>query len=444
MKKKLIYFFIGFIILVLLAYLLRYKTGADFKNKIPTNATAIVNVDLRQLEHHFLVDFISNPSLYLKSSKSSKKDTVTVKDKPSLFKAVEIPKNILFYAKNNNNSTWISSKLTVKNKKQFTDFLINSNFKPLLLKEFSVFTKQLISILINDTHAIITYNVNSNDYKSLFNESTYLSSTSLLFKKLKKSKSAICYVSESNDFLETNFKVNTIEIKGAIQTDLFKNTNTNIDTNAIGIISTNLNTESQVFKNLINTVDKSKFKSNTKLSIDSLIAKWNGSLYFNLNSFKIKTDTIKTYEYDDDFNKIETIKTQKTSNPDFILSLGNNNSKTIYNYLEKEKSIKIVGKDTIFVSLPIVKTFANNAINHTNLFTSKTLRTNTKTTDNKLFVDFNFKEYRNKTKNTLFYYFNKIDAIEKGQLSISKKNELLFKLEMKDKNRNALVQLIKN
>lgn len=443
MKKKLIYFFIGFILILCIAYLFRYKLSDSFKNKIPKGTTAILKVNTRQLEHHFLTDFLSRPLSYLKTGETAKKDSATTKKKaPSLFKGVKIPKNILFYSKDTTyTKTWVSTKIKIKNAKIIDDLLILKGYKSTLLKEVTIYSKKLVSIIIKEDHLIITYNSTNKNANSYFNEQTFLDKASLLLQKLNDCTSDVYYVSINNEELKANLNKGNISIIGNANFDFLKNNTHQIDKSNIALIATTLNKETDFTKELVKQLNKDKFKNITKLNFDSIYKKWNGTINFNLKSFKTKIDTIKTYEYDDDFNKVEKIATQKTTNPSFMLSITSNTN--LYGYLDNANTIKIIDSKSVFIPLPIVQTFVESTANKTIFHTSKTIKKLTKEINSKLIVDFDFDGYRKSTKNTPFYYFKSIKNVQKCAITISKENELDFKIEMKDKTRNALFQLIK-
>ncbi|MCF6349644.1 MAG: hypothetical protein L3J23_01265 [Flavobacteriaceae bacterium] len=435
MKKKLIYILIGFLLILSIAYLTRYKLGDNFENKIPKDTTAVLKINLRQLEHHFLIDFLSNPLSYLKTAKTKKKDT---KETPSFLKGIEVPKNILFYSKDTNK--WVSTKIKIKDAKIVGEFLISKGFKFLQLKEVYSYSKKLITAIIKEGYLIITYNGNKN-VNSYFNQNSFLDHTSLLLQKLTKSDCDVYYVSTMNEELKGNFNNGNIQLNGNANFNFLENKTHYISNSSIGSIVVTLNKEHNFSKKLIATIHKQKFKNFTKLVFDSVYNKWNGSINFNLKSFKTRIDTIKTYEYDADFHKIEKIAIQKTTNPDFVLSIGN--SSNLYYYLENANTLKITANKSIFIPLPIITTFVKTTTNATAFYTSEPIGKLNKEINNKLTINFDFDTYRKNTLNTPFYHFETINSIQKCTILISKDNELSLKIDMKNKIKNALIQFIK-
>lgn len=445
MKKKIFYTLIGLLFILLLLYLIRYKISDNYKNRIPENATAIVRIDIRQLEHHFLADALKNPMTYFRSSKKSKKDSLktTVKKKnTSILKALKIPKNILFYSTDKtSDKTWKSDPIKINNLNVLKNILEHQNFKPLQHKGNTIYHKKGIKISIKKEELIIVIN----SKKSITNSNLWLDNIkfidkkSVLYNNLIKNKSDIAYITEKENI---NFNFNNGEIigNGFANFDLFTNSKQEVFTNNIGMLSVSINKEHYFFKKYYNGINKEKFRNNFKLNIDSLSSKWNGKLQLNLFDFKLKTDTIKTYEYDDDFNKIEKIATQKTSLLEFKLSLNNSNSE-LSKYLVRKNAIQIVENDSVFVSFPLTKVFINQKNENLNFGNNIKTRISKKIIKNKLSLKFDFENYRQKTKNTPFFYFNNLKNLKKCDISISNDNNIKFIIKMKAENRNALVQL---
>jgi hypothetical protein len=105
---------------------------------------------------------------------------------------------------------------------------------------------------------------------------------------------------------------------------------------------------------LLKQKQKQSFTKATTLSLDSIFDMWNGSINVTWGKFIQKTDTIVTYTYDEDFNKVEKKEVQKRVIPNFNVEIG---GKKLYHYLQKKKAIKKENTQPVLVLNPLFKTY---------------------------------------------------------------------------------------
>lgn len=445
MKKRLGFIFLGILILLSVIYLLRYKRALVFEAMVPNSATEIIHVNLRQIEHHILVDVVSNPLSYI-DFKSSRKE----KDSLSFFDVISIPKNVFFYTNHADfKGAWFSSVLKIKDSEGLSEYLIREQFKKSITESITVYQKNRLALAIESEQLVMALNFDKKElfpaFQTIFKTSSFLFETSKLLEPIVKNESDICYASSTDDFLDANFKNGLFEVLGTLNFDLFLDSKQgDFSIKSQGFISTKINKNHKLFQTIIAEENSRKFNDFTKLSVDSIMSNWNGSFAFNLKSINSKTDTIVTYDYDDDFNKIEKVAVQELTVPSIDLSLDADTN--LFDYLSKENAIQVIESDTVFTSMPLYKLYANSTATTLNISSQKDFSgISVKEKMIKLDAYFNIEKYMQKplefsfipTKNSF------LQLIKDASIQLSNKNELSIKVNLKNAKRNFIGQFIK-
>jgi len=452
MKKKLGYTFIVVSILLVITYIVRYKQALTFSNRIPQTATSIININTRQLEHHLLIDFLTHPITYLKSD--TKKDSVK-KQKFSLTKGVQIPKNVLFFTNNTTLSdAWFSSIFKVTDSEELSKYLIAEKFKKSNFENSSIFSKDYVVVVLKNKQLIIAIKSDKktdivHTIQNIFDETDFLSEASPLLKPIVNSTSDICFTTQNKDFLEANFKKGALEIEGKTNPDfdLFMiGMQPEYTRNSLAFISGKINKKHVLFQNGLKKMNPSKFNKLTHLSLDSIINQWNGSFSFNLKSIASKTDTIITYDYDDDFNKVEVKSTQKLVIPEVEFELKSEKNARLYDYFLQKNAIQVIESDTLIVAFPVYKLYVHSTKNSVMISDKKGFHSMpVMESEFRLKGYFNIEEYLNNQvdiihlpKDTKY-----IELFKEASVQLSNKNKLYIKVQLKNTNRNFLGQFIK-
>jgi len=444
MKRKLGYFFIAIFIALLVLYLFRYKQGLIIEGKVPSAATEVVQIDLRQIEHHLLFDAIKNPLKYI-SFKTKKKDA------PSLKKAIVIPRNLLFFTNTSNlKDAWFSNFVNIKDNTELKSYLLQEGFEASTDGDLELFRKDMVVIGISNNKLLVTYKKKqriplSVAIQAVFKETNFYKKDADLLKSISNSKSDISYASIGADFLEADFKKGLFEIKGKIHSELFvADVHPKYSGSSIGFLAAKINRDHTIFKSLITDGNKTKFDEFTKLSVDSITNKWDGNIAFNLKTIDKKIDTIVTYEYDDDFNKIEKKSAQELVMPDLTIALGSQAG--LYEYFYNNKAVQIIENDTLFTSFPLYKMYARKQNNGLHIFTQKQFDTSSSKEEQfKLRAHLDINSYLETPlefsvipiKNDYF------QLLKNASATITTDDELSIQVRMKDTNRNFLGLFIK-
>lgn len=448
MKKKWFYFLLVLAVFVGVMYLWRYKQSQIFEKRVPSFATKVINVNLRQIENQLLFDFLANPIVYIKSRK--KKDSIK-KTNTFLTKGVRIPKNILFYTNSEElKNNWFSSVICLSNTPKFSAYLLEEKFKKEEVGDFVFYKKDKVILAIKNEQLIIALNfrkpsIEPSIFELLFNNQNFLNKNATELKPIVNSQRDVSF-SFGDDFLEAWFSKGTLTIKGRLSSNLFiVNSNDRINKNGIVSYAGKINKNNQLFKQFY-ADRKDKFNELTHLSLDSIIGKWNGKISMNITAIDQKIDTIVSYEYDDDFNKVEKKAIQKQNIPTLALKLGQENTFSLSNYFYRKNAIQVVENDTVFTAIPILK-FLTTDTKETFVLkvNQEENSSDVSSVTSKLNFYFNVEKYQKKPLDIPLNKIQKkmVKLVKTTTLEWKENNQFFLEINLKDKNRNFLGQLLK-
>ena len=430
--------------------MLRYNQSQVFENRVPKDATSVVNVHLRQIENDLLFDFLAHPITYLKSRRR-KKDSIK-KNKFPFINGVEIPENVLFFSNETTyKNHWFSAVFNLKDKEKFTHYFLREKFIKSNLNAIEFYSKGNLVLAIQGDKLVhvIKHGIQDDISKvvaSVFNESEFLSQESKLLKPISTSESDLSFSSSDNSFLEANFLEGLFEVTGDLQSDLFINsTSSEMVGSPINFFTTKINKEHLQFKKMVNK-SKVKFDEFTHLSLDSIVNKWNGKLLLNLTSIENVTDTIVTYEFDDDFNKVKKIATQEKIIPALDIKLGKEKQSDLSAYFWRKNTIQVHDSDTVFAALPIYKFGVVDTNDSFELISGQqTDSQNSKTTSSKLNFHLDIEKYLQQPLDIPLKkkQVEVLNLIKTTSVQWSKDHQFSLKIVLKDVDRNFLGQLIK-
>ena len=364
--KKAVYILLSVISVLLIAYLIRYKLGDCICDTIPSNAKAVVKVDVRLLEQHFVQSYMMRQLSPSSDKEDKPKDPKKASDKPSkkdsisqprLTEFIKWPKSFLLY-RIGEKWNWKSSPLSVKDTTSLIAYLNHNDYNENGDGIYSndnkhvVLRDKKISVVIGDLSVIET----SED------KSAYLASGNPLFDSIDNSNSEASYVDALGNNLDFTFDKGSIQLSGNYNLDFLESSTSSPTGDNVGHLSMQLNLEN-LLKDLDNNY-QDKFSNFTKLKVDSLAHFMNGEIQANFHDLMVKVDTIVTYDYDDDFNKVEIKKVEKNLQPSYSMSIGL--SPEGEQYMRRQKAIVSQDGQDILAIMPLVKTFCD--YDSTNLY----------------------------------------------------------------------------
>ncbi|TWP27746.1 hypothetical protein ETU09_06520 [Apibacter muscae] len=328
MKKKGYCIILSIIILLgisLWGYL-QYQKKQSHKAGIYNHAHTLVKIDTYEI----LKKAITNQPNIL--------DSVTVIKK--IIKAVEIPANIFIYnVEGKDKSTFFGSL-------KITDYTFFENYTEpgLERKDIDSHTKLFMdkdhkwAIMYNQTTAVFAYTYKEEKVIGIMQEIIHnkniIPVEDSKFKDIINKKGLVVFYDGKN---EANLNLEGTKISGTIQIETNKikipATIVSPDFNKENILSFWLQADVKSFiPHKIFTIDK--YQINT----DSLLSSFQNEIQLEITKPVIQKESIITYDFDDNFEKIEIVKTKETLTPGLSLQIKSKTNQ-LYQYLDKQKII---------------------------------------------------------------------------------------------------------
>ncbi|WP_299133368.1 hypothetical protein [uncultured Tenacibaculum sp.] len=432
-------------ILITVGYF-RYNPTVVVNKVIPNTAEAVVRVNLRAIEYNVVTDIISHPFSYFNSKKSTSSSSTKVR-KIALLDQVEIPADLFFYTNYQNlKGVWVSSAIKVKEKKTLIEFFEQEGFKEKTGQNFRYYeSKNIVYVLLDDNLKVLIKlkKVENIEIKlaAVLNVKEYLTDEDLIIQKIRESKGLLALATKQDDFFEIKINKQVLNLTGVIGevNNIFLPHQTRFKAGKMAHVTGKLKVG--FISNLIEKSNKESFKKLTTLSLDSLSTSWNGGFELNLQGFKEEIDTIVTYEYDDDFNKVEKKSVQKKRNPNVSLYL--NKTDAFYKYLTSKKAVKTIGSKKVFTMNPLFTTFINEDKLGVLLYFSKEPLKKVSNANDKFTLFFNVEKY-NKVNRGIYNISNKyFRLIENIKANVTSQNDVTIEISLKNKSQNFMYQFLK-
>ncbi len=353
MAKKIAYTLFVIIIIGFTVGYFRYNPTVNFVNIIPKTAKKVVRVNLRELEYSLLKEYVFNPSLIFESEgKGIKREK-----KISLFKQIEIPSNLFFYSFSDNlNDTWYSHRITIKDRSQLEAFFNEQKLPKNVYKNIDFFQKKHLIYAIVENKLVVVFTRDKGAesvLEKLLNQEDYLATKNTLVTSIANNEALVSAGTVAGDFLRLTKEGNGLNISGKwmkfeslFLSQMFKSSEKSI-ASAFGKVNT------KELSELISEEQKKKLKRLTTIELDSVAKYWNGELRAQVLNVEVKRDTIVSYDYDDDFNKIEKKEIQEKKVPVSQTFLG---GEQLYSYLKGKLFIKNVEEAEVLTLNPLFKT----------------------------------------------------------------------------------------
>ncbi len=439
---------IGYTILIVIGLLFtvgyfRYNPTVNITNVIPISADAIVRVNLREIEYNMVKDVVKHPFSYFKSTKNSG----STESRLSLFDQIVIPTNVFFYTNYSNlKNRWISSVIEIKDKTNLQAFFKQEKLVRKTIDDIEYFTHKNVVYFIANNELRILFSFNKitkveNILSVVLKGENYLGEKEGILSNIKTSNQLIAVSTKKEGFFELSMSSEELSIKGQLnqKNNLFLPYKIQKNTNSLASISGRIN--KQLLFGLVKTKQKERFEKLVNLSLDSINNHWDGEVDINLESFIKRNDTIITYEYDDDFNKVEKKSIQKKVVPKLNIRIGGS---TFFDYLLSKDAIKNIEKENLLVVNPFFKTYANKRKNELFLFSNGTYKDDSvRSEKNKFLLFFNVEKYLQNESD--FYSISKeyFSSVRNIKAVVTKENKIEIVVNLKGTPQKFMYQILK-
>ena len=323
------------------------------KGVVHTEAESVLKIGIHDIKKTLLSDILSSPGYYWKNAKFSetKKEKDTLEE-PS--KGIDLqPYSMVFYTMKNYPNTYFST-LKINDSKAF-EVYISKYFKKInsVIEEgkykYAIDKKsKLVFAWTSDKLAIaLSLDPSFEKCKPVFddvllNDKLIYDTSNSYLKRLISSDNHITYLKEDNE-MTINFLDGKAIISGLWHTKTPNKFKSEISYIAVPEASLlcylDANFEDEENRKLVSkALENISFFEKNNLETTSLIEEINGVISVWVKGTTIQSDTIITYEYDDNFEKVETKSLQEKKVPIVSMSIGSN--KKINNFLEQQGALE--------------------------------------------------------------------------------------------------------
>ena len=344
-----------------------FQKKAVLKGVVHTEAESVIKIGIHDIKKTLLLDILSSPKYYWKNAKiaRSKKEKDTIKDSgkgidPQTY-------SIVFYTMKNHQNTYFST-LKIDDSEAFEiyilDYFKNINV-PIETSEYKYAIdkkSKLVLAWTADKLAIAFHLEPSFDKcKAVFDDVLlkdmlmYDTNNSYL-KRLISSENHLTYLKNDSE-ISINFLDGKAILSGVWFTKNPNQFKTEIrytaDPNASLLWYFDGNFENEENRKWASTVMESfSFFEKNNLNPTLLTAQMNGMMSVSVKGTTIQSDTIITYEYDENFEKVETKSIQEKKAPIIVLNLGSNTN--LNTYLKEQGALA----NGILMALPYYSFYA--------------------------------------------------------------------------------------
>lgn len=379
---------ISLLLLIFFVGLFKYRQYYANQISVPKEATAIIKISIDEIYKSFAMNMLLNARYYLKSDTTRKPDIKTGNFKHGL----KIPASIYFYTIKDQPEMALFSRFEIKQFNDFETFVKNKLGFKILKKQNGITFAGLRNVIIcyDSSNVAVVFSGEARNFDSalmkVLKENNFQKIGNSKFKSIKESTHHIAYFNAKN----------------SVTTD-FNNGEINIDADFANHFlipaakpfhrkfSRESTASAWLNADFVKSSNKKIRLKNSILERDSLLKYYKGYLDFEWTNTTTQTDSIITYEYNDDFEKTEKVALQKRSVPNLILNIKADKNLLI-KYLDEKQVVNLDSGTISKTVFPLYKVFVGGDQNQLQLTTQKNNKTeNIKVPANEFFslnVDF--------------------------------------------------------
>lgn len=385
-----------------------FKKTSVLLDVIHNDAESVVKIGIHDITKTLVLDALTSPSYYWNNSESSKETKKDTTEEDNIGVNLK-PFSLVFYTIKNIENTFFGT-LNIDDSESFEKFVQSYSVKkssPIIVDEkdykYLIIEKSKHIIAWNTKKVAIAFSpeVNIKKVRTIF-EDVLLDNKLIsdknhpIIKALSSDTNHIVY-KNGQSTVSLNFKDQKAIIDGIIYT---KNTNVykfkTINNKSLSDASLKLYLDT----NFSNPKNKTTFIKNlsgisffqkNNIDITDFSNKTDGIFNVAVKGKTTQLDTVVSYEYDDNFEKIAVKALQKKQAPQIFIDIGKK-SESLYDYLNTQQTIK----DSVLTAIPFYTFYAKEDNLSTTFSTTKEIPV-TKTLSNTSFFDLeiNFNDLKN-------------------------------------------------
>jgi len=418
------------LLLIFFVLFLAYRYNKSYNDVIHKNANSIIKINVDGIYKSIAVNFLQNPGYYL--SKNDKTDKLA-----EAKNGLSFPSNIFLFTVNGMANDTFFGSIPLSNINDFRNYVKRKwSIGKFEIKDGLLMGKnqnQKITVAIFKNRIAFSYsNKNESTFsilKDLLKRENILSKDHIAVSKLKNNTDHLFYLYGKTEIF-ANFNAGNISIGGLLP-QLHHNQQ-EIQFNPQSAVQFYINAPIQNFGKVNFQID------NYSLNLDTISKYYNGLATFELIKATKQSDTVITYEYNDDFEKVEQVTVKNVMVPEMVFTLKSNGI-GLANYLKRGGILdynNVLNKKVF----PLYAVYANYNNQKFSLSTIKKIKQQAlQKSKGPFYLKINFDELRqhNELKLITSYFI----SLKKMQINTDNKNRLNGLIEFKDKDIISLLQL---
>ncbi|WP_343524441.1 hypothetical protein [Pedobacter sp.] len=433
------------LLFVFFACICKYRTYQAEQTAIPKSAISLIQINVDELYKTIAANMLSHPVYYFKSD--FKKNTAAAGPR-KLVTGLSIPASIYLYNLADKPADAIFSSLEIKSISDFENFIKNVLHLQVTKKTegINIAKSQLGNLVICYNHKAAAFAITTRaenlepDLLGILNKKNTVKASESRFKaQLAIKKHVVFSNSGHNGWID--FRNGQIDFGDVLSSAdiLPANQSFQHQQNTGNTVNFSLNAN---FKQGLNKAYRFK---NFSLEWDSLLKYYKGNLDVEWTNSVTQTDSVITYEYNDNFEKVEKVSFRKSEIPNFVIRI-NADTKGLMRYLDHQN---IVNKDSATLNkaiFPLFKVFVKHTDQQFVLSSKKDTKSTASYTksDNLFMLNINFQKLNKQINQSLInrYLKNLAQLSVSGKADESGKINIRGALGMSNKDINSLYLLL--
>ncbi|MBL6448633.1 hypothetical protein JMN32_20140 [Fulvivirga sp. 29W222] len=294
---------------------LKYRQYDSYQGMIHKNADLIIKINSDQLIQKIALNSISNPSFYFSPSEE---DSTSAEDVDVISKGFTLPANLFIYSLKGDIKTYYTS-LKVNDSSALKTYIQSkldvSNFKVLRKYSYASSEDNKIQIAYNDQRLALAYTFNGQDIKKtleqILSQNEAVATDSETISTLREASGDVVILQRDN-LADIDFDNGKIVLSGIWNPDVGIEFPT---TAPVALPDTGTSLHLGFSGNVPAQFLKSYNINSITIPLDSLARDYGGYFDLKVTGNTIQHDTIITYDYNDDFEKVEVKTVNKTKVP---------------------------------------------------------------------------------------------------------------------------------
>ncbi|WP_316803804.1 hypothetical protein [Pedobacter nototheniae] len=424
----------------------KYRQYKGNRLLIPANVSGLIKINTDEIYKSIGLNMVSNLGYYLKSGEK-KISNIEAKNFDT---GLDVPAALYFYTIAGKSNDLLFSRLEIKDSVAFKNFITKAlSLNPVKNIGNGTYTTSSkdnrLSISYNKTAVALSYSFRTEDSEQLrldiLNQKNFIKVSQSNFNKVNDYRDHILFTNQEN-LSKLNFNSGNIDFSHEFTTKILipgekpSHRVFNTDNTMTFWLNARLEkTGNKLFKLNDFTVERDSILKYYK---DYLDVEWTNSTQ--------QVDSVITYDYNDDFEKVEKITLQKHDVPNLIINIAANPN-GLKNYLQQQNFIiadrNIVNK-AVF---PLYKLFVRNERKNLIFSTQKNQRIIFEQAQASDFFYLNVNFTKLNKQISLPIFSNQVKSVKtlevKGKAMGNNKVKIEGELKLVNQDINALYQLLK-